>query len=218
MGYVRSRTFCYCVPVRLGLLIMSILCCAGGSIMAGLGWDSALHKDETYLTQNQDVSVVIASFSYTVFAVISLFGLIGTIIKRRSFISLYNMVVWSHLALNIAAGAYFIHTLFHQVGEDDLSNCFYSYFDDNTSLDECEEEFQIYRVVIICVYIAFCLLELCVCLVVAGYVAQLGEEEAQDYPPPAQTAATIPPMATTYNYRRDYVFSQPAGQNKSIDV
>jgi hypothetical protein len=153
------------------------------------------------------------------------------------------MVVWSHLALNIAAGAYFIHTLFHQVGEDDLSNCFYSYFDDNTSLDECEEEFQIYRVVIICVYIAFCLLELCasssllpptlshglrpdlfthirtgVCLVVAGYVAQLGEEEAQDYPPPAQTAATIPPMATTYNYRRDYVFSQPAGQNKSIDV
>jgi hypothetical protein len=58
--------------------------------MAGLGWDSALHKgewrrillghffiifvDETYLTQNQDVSVLIASFSYTVFAVISLFG------------------------------------------------------------------------------------------------------------------------------------------------
>jgi hypothetical protein len=87
--------------------------------------------------------------------------LIGTIIKRRSFISLYNMVVWSHLALNIAAGAYFIYTLFHQVGEDDLNNCFFSYFYDGTSQDECEEAFQIYRVVIICVYIFFCLLELC---------------------------------------------------------
>ena len=87
--------------------------------------------------------------------------LIGTIIKRRSFISLYNMVVWSHLALNIAAGAYFIYTLFHQVGEDDLNNCFFSYFYDGTSQNECEEEFQIYRVVIICVYIFFCLLELC---------------------------------------------------------
>jgi hypothetical protein len=87
--------------------------------------------------------------------------LIGTIIKRRSFISLYNTVVWSHLAFNIAAGAYFIYTLFHQIGEDDLNNCFFSYFYDNTSQDECEEEFQTYRVVIICVYIFFCLLELC---------------------------------------------------------
>ena len=217
--------------------------------------------DETYLTGNQGVSVAIASFSYTVLAVISLFGsvrfvppkfaqhehslvlrLIGTITKRRSFISLYSTVVWSHLAFNIAAGAYFIYTLYHQVGDDTLSNCIYSYGDDLISLYECGEEFEVYRHVIICLYVVFCLLELCAssylslhlppnplrvatryfsykstgaCLVVSGYIVQLREEEALEYPPPAQTAATIPPMTTTYNYRREYAPSLPG---KTIDV
>jgi hypothetical protein len=69
---------------------MSILGCTGGSVMAGFGWDSAVHKgkwylillyhvlivfvEETYLTGNQEVSVVMASLSYTIFATISLFG------------------------------------------------------------------------------------------------------------------------------------------------
>ena len=90
MGYLPSRTFCCCIPVRLGVFIMSILGCIGGSVMAGLGWDSAVHKgewrivllyhvliaflDETYLTTNQEVSVAMASLSYTLLAVISLLG------------------------------------------------------------------------------------------------------------------------------------------------
>ena len=76
--------------MRYGVLVMSMLGCIGGSIMAGFGWDSAMHKgkwrlillyhvliiivDETYLTANQEVSVVMASLSYTIFAVISLLG------------------------------------------------------------------------------------------------------------------------------------------------
>jgi hypothetical protein len=54
---------------------------------------------------------------------------------------------------------------------------------------------------------------------------QLREEEALGYPPPsAQMATTIPvlpSMATTYNYKKEYEFSQPAssfGQNNSMDV
>jgi hypothetical protein len=90
MSYLPSRTFCHCIPVRFGVLVMSILGCTGGSVMAGLGWDSATHKgkwrlilvyhvliifvEETYLTANQDVSVVMASLSYTILAAISLFG------------------------------------------------------------------------------------------------------------------------------------------------
>ena len=69
---------------------MSMLGCIGGSVMSGFGWDSAVHKgkwglilryhvlivfvDETYLTTNQEVSVVMASLSYTLFAAISLLG------------------------------------------------------------------------------------------------------------------------------------------------
>ena len=53
---------------------------------------------------------------------------------------------------------------------------------------------------------------------------QLREEEALGYPPPAQTAATepvLPSMATTYNCRKEYAFSQPDssfGQNTLVNV
>lgn len=136
--------------------------------------------DETYLTRNQEVSVIFASLSYTVLAIVSLFGsvhflppnfaqhehslvprLIGTIMQRRSYISLYHTVIWSHLAFNIVAGAYFIYTLFHKVGEEDLSNCLFYCSDDIIAQLDCIQEFQVYRNVIICLYIIFCLLELC---------------------------------------------------------
>lgn len=191
---------------------MSILGCTGGSVMAGLGWDSAVHKEETYLTRNQEVSVVMASLSYTILAAISLLGLIGTITRRRSFVSMYSTAVWSHLALNITAGAYFIYTLFHKVSDDDLNNCIASYLGDLISQYTCAKEFEIYRRVIITIYVVICVFELCICLIVASYVIQLREEEALVYPPPAQTAATIPvlpTMATTYNYRKEYAFTQP---------
>lgn len=161
--------------------------------MAGLGWDSAVHKgewrivllyhvliaylDETYLTANQEVSVAMASLSYTLLAAISLLGsvrfvppntnahivfrLIGTVIRHRTFISLYSRAVWSHLAFNITAGAYFIFTLFHRVSDDDLSNCVASYIGDLISQYVCAKEFEIYRGVIISIYVVFCLFELC---------------------------------------------------------
>lgn len=92
MDPLPPRTFCHCIPVRFGVLVMSMLGCIGGSIMSGYGWDSTVHKgkkrlillssyrvlivfvDETYLTANQEVSVAMASFSYTLFAAISLLG------------------------------------------------------------------------------------------------------------------------------------------------
>ncbi|KAI0281862.1 hypothetical protein BGY98DRAFT_912943 [Russula aff. rugulosa BPL654] len=223
MGDLRSRTFCCCIPVRYCVLIMSMLGCIGGSVMSGFGWDSAVHKDETYLTTNQEVSVVMASLSYTLFAAISLLGVIGTVTRNRSFVSLYSTAVWSHLALNVISGAYFIYTLFHKVSEDDLNNCIASYEGDLISQFTCAKEFEIYRHVIITIYLVIVLFELCVCLAVASYIMQLREEEALGYPPPAQTAAVLPSMATTYNYRKEYAFTQPASsfgqnQNKFMDV
>jgi hypothetical protein len=71
------------------------------------------------------------------------------------------MALWSHLALNVTAGAYFIYTLFHKVSDDDLSNCIASYPGDLISQYVCAKEFEIYRHVIITIYVVLCLFELC---------------------------------------------------------
>jgi len=220
MGYVPSRKFCCCIPVRLGVFVMSVLGFAGGSIIAGLGWHAATHGDQVHLTRNQEISVVITSVAYTALAIISLLGLIGTITKRQSFISVYNTMVWYHLGFSIVTGAFFIYTLFHKVGDDDVNNCVSSSTSQGKQ-DECQRTFEVGRGIIIGLYILLWLIEIWVCVIVSRYVAQLQEEEAADIPPPAQMAASAPPIATTYNYGAQYAFSQPGngfGQRNANNV
>jgi len=227
MGSVRSRKFCCCIPVRFGAVMMTTLFLLGGSILAAVGWHGVTHKEQLHLTHNQEVSLVISSISHTLLALISLFGLIGCIIKRRSYISLYSTVIAFHLGFSIATGAFFIYTLFHKVGDSEINNCIANDVDDlnlNLNLngiEDCMRGFMIYRGVLVAAYVVFWLLQLWGCVIVADYVAQLKEEEEGeelDYPPPAQTAASTPPMATTYN---QYSFAQPEnsfGHDKSTSV
>jgi hypothetical protein len=85
---------------------------------------------------------------------------IGTVSRRRSFVSLYSTAVWTHLALNVTSGAYFIYTLYHKVGDDDLDNCIASYVGDIVSQYTCMKEFEIYRCVIVTIYVVLCVFEL----------------------------------------------------------
>jgi len=220
MVHISSRKFCCCIPVRLGVFIMSMLGFAGGSIIAGVGWHAATHREQAHLTKNQEISVVITALSYTVLAIISLFGFIGTINKRQSYVSLYNTLVWYHLGFSIGTGAYFIYTLFHKVGEEDVNNCI-SGSTSPSKQDDCQRQFHVARAITIGLYIFFWLIELWGCVIVAEYVSQLQEEEAADIPAPAQMAASAPPMATTYNYGAQYAFSQPEssfGQRNASNV
>jgi hypothetical protein len=74
---------------------------------------------------------------------------------------MYSTTVWLHLALNITSGAYFIYTLFHKVGNYELNNCIASYEGDLISQITCAGEFEIYRHVIISIYLVIVLFELC---------------------------------------------------------
>jgi len=208
MVHVSSRKFCCCIPVRLGVLIMSMLGFAGGSIIAGVGWHAATHRDQSHLTRNQEISVVITSLSYTVLATISLFGFIGAIKKRQSYVSLFSTMVSYHLGFSIATGAFFIYTLFHKVGREDVNNCI-SGSTSQSKQDECQSQFHAARAFIIVLYILFWLFEFWGCVIVSQYVGQLQMEEAGDIPAPAPMATSAPPMATTYNYGAQYAFSQP---------
>jgi len=218
MGSVRSHTFCCCIPVRFGAFIMTTLFLLGGSTLAAVGWHGVTHKEQSHLTKNQDFSLVVTSISYTILALVSLFGLIGCVIKRRSYISSYSSVIAWHLGSSIVTGAFFIYTLFHKVGDSDINNCIAKNGDDNNREEDCKNDFKIYRNVLIAVNIVFWLLQFWGCVIVAHYVAQLQEEEEKDYPPPAETAASTPPMATTYN---QYSFNRPDnsfGHNTSASV
>ncbi|KAI0056130.1 hypothetical protein BV25DRAFT_1646828 [Artomyces pyxidatus] len=208
MAYVRSRKFCCCLPVRFGVFVMTLIGLLGGTIVAAAGWYHTGHKDNVNLTKNQEISLIISSVAYTALAIISLFGLIGVFAKNRGYVSLYSTLVWCHLGVNIATGVYFIYTLFHQVGDNDVNNCVGS-STDKIKQDACKAAFDVGRGITIGLYVFFWLIELWGCIIVADYVSQLEEEEALDWrkdaPPAVSPGASVPPMATTYGAQ--YAFS-----------
>ena len=69
-------------------------------------------------------------------------------------------MVWYHLGFSIVTGAYFIYTLFHKVGNDDVNNCVSSSTTQFTQ-DECQKAFDVLRGVTIGFYIFLWLIELC---------------------------------------------------------
>lgn len=61
-------------------------------------------------------------------------------------------------------GAYFIYTLYHKVGEQDVNNCIAENDSDITKVEDCKAAFDFVRGITIGIYIVFWLFELCASL------------------------------------------------------
>lgn len=175
------------------------------------------------MSKQNEITLYIQTVMYTLLAVISLFGLVGTLIKNRSFISLYYSLVTFHLAFHIVTGAFSLYALYHKDGDRDIQNCINNANNglsnsDGTQLTKevCEKGFAFIRYVAIGVYVAVILVELYGCIIVGNYVDQLDEEEAAKFPKMSTTAfnnASInnPLPQTTYNsYSGNVNYHSPA--------
>jgi len=70
----------------------------------------------------------------------------------------------THVGFSLGIGAYFIYTLFHKVGEDDVNNCIAKHSNDSNKEEECRKDFHYFRNLMIGFFIVFWLLELCASL------------------------------------------------------
>ena len=58
MSSGRSHTFCFMIPVRIGVFIVSILFLLGSTIAAAAGWYGATHRGTWHLTPLDRVLIV----------------------------------------------------------------------------------------------------------------------------------------------------------------
>jgi hypothetical protein len=86
--------------------------------------------------------------------------LIGAIIKHRGLISIYSQSAFWHIGFSIVTGVFFIYTLFHKVGDQDVSNCVNGSTDPNAQGD-CKRAFDVVRGLVIAINIIFWILEFC---------------------------------------------------------
>jgi len=207
MVYVRSRKFCCCLPVRFGLFCISILGIIGGGLVSVGGWLQIKQLPQHPLDNRDEVALWVQTIMYTLLAILSLFGLIGVFNKSRTLVSLYSTMLNSHLGFSIATGVFFLYTLFHRTGDNDIQNCVNGSTDD-LKKEACKKGFEVMRGVIVGAFVLVWLIELYGCIIVANYVEQLDDEEAVNYP----SAISGPAPVATYNsnFEPKYAFAAPS--------
>jgi len=180
MVYIRSRKFCCCLPVRLGVFILTILGIALGGFASYSGWSQIFAKDYP-LSRRELIILYIATGIYTLGALISLFGLIGAVLRRRRLISLFTMALAAHVVFTILVGSFQLYNLFNRDRETNISRCIQkadSRIDPDVTRRVCEKAFSVLKGATIGAFVVVILIEIYACIICNNYAEQLQDEDA----------------------------------------
>jgi len=210
MGYVPSRKFCCCLPVRFGVFCMTILGLVFGSLLCAAGWFE-IHKQATGgldLDKREIISLWFVSVSYTFLAVISVLGFVGACGRIRGLIVFYAYTITISTIVNIAVGILFVWTLFHR-DAGTVQKCQDSIQDQGDANFKhwvCQKGFDAFRVLITIGFVIIWIFMIAGIFIVFDYVGQLSEEyfvrleeeDKQRLNPPTIIVAEGSSMRTTY--------------------
>ncbi|EED79206.1 predicted protein [Postia placenta Mad-698-R] len=215
MGYVRSRKFCCCLPVRFGVFCSALLGVAYSTAFSVLAWIE-VHRHATHqldLGKDEVVGLVLFALAYTFMLLFSIMGrvnmlrrLIGSIGGVRGFVKGYGISLTINTAITIGIGIFWCWRLFHT----DRNSCSIQEENDADKVAHwvCQKGFDIIRIVLVIVMVLVWIFQIAGCAIVFDYVGQLNEElemdqqaygaqdapEVNPYPAPAGTM-----MRTTYD-------------------
>ncbi|KAH7339069.1 hypothetical protein B0J17DRAFT_571701 [Rhizoctonia solani] len=184
-----TRHFCCCLPVRLGVFVLSLLSLIGGGIYAAATW-YAYYQDHVSLTKTQKIAFIVSGVVYSVLALAALMGLIGAIGRKRGLVATYSTFMWFHLAAQVAVGAFFIYALFQNNNElvtqckekvNQISNAANNATNTNVNInadDACQLFTKWGRIGAIIALVVILFIELYCCFIVSRYVSQLTDEQS----------------------------------------
>jgi len=167
---VQSRTFCCCIPVRFGVVVIGIIGLAGGGVIAVGGVIQANRS-----TGNK-LAYIVQIIVYALLAILSVFGIFGAILRKRGLIRTYLAILTVHVLFSIASGVFSLYRFFQDAPED-VTKC----IDNSTDKDvvtACQKGMSVMKGVLIAVFVFVWLMEIWGCIIVKNYSTQLGEEQA----------------------------------------
>ncbi|KDQ07770.1 hypothetical protein BOTBODRAFT_38559 [Botryobasidium botryosum FD-172 SS1] len=194
----RSREyFCCCIPARFGVFVLSILSLLGAGSVAGLLWYILVQNgraDTVDFDGTQKTTFIVVAVFYTIFALVSLFGFIGAVARKKALVSIYSTVLWICLLLNVIAGAMVIYAITRR-SDAGVAACKNRIGSDNASLCDASTGTKIGVIVSFVIQL---LIQLYCCIIVARYVRQLDNEDAYSTRSAAKYANVVPTGGSTY--------------------
>jgi len=177
MSYVRSHTFCCCLPVRFGVFLLSILALGGGGFLSAMGWIQISHLKQHPLGKTDEISLWVQTSVFSLLAVLAIFGFFGAMIKSRGMVSGFASGIAIHLGLSIAAGCFSIYTMFARNSQEALDNCINKADDDSdATVQSCKKGLILIKALVVAIYVLVWFIQLYAYFVVERYVDQLDEE------------------------------------------
>jgi len=176
MVYVRSRTFCCCIPVRAGVFILSLLGVLGGGLVSVAAWVQ-VNQLRTYSASQSDVVAFWLNASiFTLLTLMSIFGFIGCLVKSRNSVNAYGWGLLSFIVMSIITGAYSLWAIFNKPpSQDDYLTCLNGTRSDNGQIT-CGNATPLYKGLMVGLYIFTWLFMIYAYVIVDNYVDQLDEE------------------------------------------
>lgn len=197
MVYIRSRKFLCCIPVRAGVFVLSAVGTAGGSLIAVMGWIQVSELTLHPLSTTDTIALYLHTVIFTILALLSLFGFIGTLIKQRDFVNAYASGLTLYLALSLCSGIYALYSLFHKNSQADITKCLNG-STDSVTREVCNNGIAIMKGVAVALYVAMWLLIIYAYIIVSNYVDQLDDEESVKETTQMIKAISQPAPVTTY--------------------
>ncbi|KAJ7072260.1 hypothetical protein C8F01DRAFT_1103157 [Mycena amicta] len=116
-----GNTFCCCLRVRLGVLIMTVLGMLFAGILSILLWFEVSSTPD--LTSKERAAFIVAGLVETLLFVASMLGFVGAVVRKQLFVQIYAYIVYVHFVLNLGVAAFLLYMLVHVSTTDQNKAC-----------------------------------------------------------------------------------------------
>jgi len=169
-----GTTFCCCLRVRLGVIIMTALGMLLAGLLSILLWFEVASTPD--MSSKERTIFVIAGLVETLLFVASILGFVGAIVRKQLFVQIYAYFIYVHFLLNLGVAAYLLYMLVHVSSTDQVKACQLAIH--NTSAqDQCTGLLKVGLGVYGAVASIVLLTEMYGAIIVARYVNQVQREK-----------------------------------------
>ncbi|KAF8906480.1 hypothetical protein CPB84DRAFT_1704679 [Gymnopilus junonius] len=173
--FLEGSTFCCCLPVRLGVVSMSILGCLVAGLLTVVLWFEV--SSAAGLTSGERDAFIVAALTETILFAASIFGLVGAIVRKQSLVRIYSYILYIHFTINLGVAAYLAYEVIHATTSFENLAC-ETAIKDPQAQGQCEGFLGFARWVYLVIAITVLIVELYGAIIVTRYLNQLKRGKA----------------------------------------